>query len=93
MAGLFQDLRRTADMVVMAVGEQHMGHTLGGLFPATLPDGIADEIRIDEDFGIARLDAECGMAIPGQFHIVRPRFFLAARIEASSRMSKESRPS
>jgi hypothetical protein len=75
-AGLLEDFRRSADVIVMAMGQKHMGDTLRGLFPATLPDGIANQIGVDQDRGVAGFDTESGMAIPGQFHGERPRLYL-----------------
>ena len=63
-----QDFDGVADMVVMAVGQQHVGDALGRLFPAALPHRIVRQERIDEDGRAAMVDAKCGMSVPGHFH-------------------------
>src|SRR5690606_40658425 len=72
-AGLFQDIEGIADMIAMAVREQHVRDTFGGSFPSAVPGGISRKKRIDEDSGIASLDPEGRMSVPGYFHSNTPR--------------------
>ncbi len=67
-AGFLGDLRRVADMVVMAVGEHDMGDARRDLVQAAGEVRIAGEEGIDQDVGIAQVDAEGRMAEPGDFH-------------------------
>src|SRR5262249_6331578 len=65
---LFQDGERVAEVIVVAVREQHMRDTLGGVRPPPFPGRVIGQKRIDQDLGRAHLDAKCGMAVPRQFH-------------------------
>ena len=48
-AGLLQDGHGVADMVVVAMGEEHMRDAFGRAFPAARPGRIAGKERIDQD--------------------------------------------
>ena len=74
-ARLLADRNRIADMIVMAVGQHHMGHPFGDLIdrqPGCLERPVARQKRIDQDDAVACFNAECGMSIPGDFHVIPP---------------------
>ena len=83
---LLQHFQRAADMVAVAMGQEHMGDAFGRTFPAAGPGRIADQIGIDEDGGVLGLDAECLMSVPGQFHECFPRFLRCRKIERSQQI-------
>jgi hypothetical protein len=58
-------------MVLMAMRQRHMGHALDSLLQRDARIGkgrIEAEEGIDQDAGRARIDAEAGMAKPGDLH-------------------------
>ena len=67
--GVSRDLQRIADMVAVAVCQEDMGDVLGGILGVkALKARIAGEEGVDQDFGLGRVEAEGGMAEPGNFH-------------------------
>ncbi len=69
--GLLADLHRIAGMVLVPVGQRHMGDTFDRLVhgnPGLLEGGIVGQKRIDQDAACAGVDPEAGMAEPGNLH-------------------------
>src|ERR1700719_2325606 len=54
--GRLGDFYRVADMIVMAVGEQNMGRSLGRPFGVAGEFRVAGEKRVDQDDRLAKLD-------------------------------------
>ncbi len=74
-AGLLADPHRVAGMVLMPVGQGHMGYALDRLEQGNaglLEGGIAGEEGIDQDAARAAVDAETGMAEPRNLHAFHP---------------------
>ena len=70
----FRELDRVADMVAMTVGQQDMGDPLGHVLPVeTGKARIVGQEGVDEDRGLGRVEAEGGVAEPGEFHDVSLR--------------------
>ena len=67
-AGVLQNIDCIADVIVMAVGEQHMCHAFSRLLPPIVPGRVPAQKGIDQDVRIARIHAKCGMPVPGQLH-------------------------
>ena len=66
---------RVADMVVMAMGQRHMGHAFHRFAQRNarlFEDGIAGEKRIDQDGACASVNSEAGMAEPRNRHRLTP---------------------
>ena len=73
--GLLADPHGIAGMVLMPMRERHMRHAVHCLMqgnPGILEGGVAGEERIDQDAAPARVDAETGMAEPGNLHASNP---------------------
>ena len=70
-AGLLADAQRIPGMVLVPVGERHVGDAVDRLVdrdPGLLERGVAGEKRIDQDAARAGIDPEAGMAEPGNLH-------------------------
>ncbi len=70
-SGLLADGDAIAEMVLVAVGQRHMGHPLGHVLQRNarlLEGGVAGEKGIDQDAACARVDAEAGMTEPRNLH-------------------------
>ena len=79
-ARLLADAHRVACMILVPVGERHMGDASdrfiygdGGI----LEGGVAGEKRIDQDAARAAIDTEAGMAEPGNLHAFHPLMCLS----------------
>ena len=62
-------------MVLMPMGERHMGHALGRLVhldAGILEGAVAGKKRIDQDAACTGIDPEAGMAEPGNLHAFNP---------------------
>src|SRR5262249_55258311 len=59
---------RVADVILVAVREHDMGDALGGGRLVGHEGRIAGEERIDQHRRLAEVEAEGGMAIPGDLH-------------------------
>ena len=69
--GILADGDGIAGVVLMAMGQRHMGHALRHLphrVARILEGRVSGEKRIDQDARFARIDAEAGMAEPGDVH-------------------------
>ncbi len=72
---LLADAHGVAGVVLMPVGERHMGHALGGLMQGDvglLEGGVAGKKGIDQDAARAGIDTEAGMAEPRDLHALHP---------------------
>jgi hypothetical protein len=70
-AGFLADPDRVADVILMAVSQGHMSHSLRHIAEGDiglLKGGIARQKRIDQDAAFAGLHAKAGMAEPRNFH-------------------------
>ena len=67
-AALLEDRGGIERMVVMAMRQKHVRDALGRAFPALAPGRVARQEGVDQDFRGPALDAERGMAVPGDFH-------------------------
>jgi hypothetical protein len=68
---LLADAHRIPGMVLVPVGERHMGDTVDHLMhrnPGPLEGGVAGKKGIDQDAACAGVDPEAGMAEPGNLH-------------------------
>ena len=68
--GLFAD-GDSAGVILVPMGQRHMGHALGDIphfLPRILEGRVAGEEGVDQDARFARIDAEAGMAEPGNVH-------------------------
>ena len=80
-AGRLVDRHGVADMVVVAMRQQHVGHPLRDLLPALAPGRIAGQKRIDQDPRVAGLDAKGRMAEPRDLHGWFSLLLVGGRIE------------
>src|SRR5690606_18129011 len=67
----FADFRCVTDVVIVAVGEGHVGHSFRRLIPGHarfLERRVPLEEGIDEDNAVAGLNSEAGVAEPGNLH-------------------------
>ena len=73
--GLLADPHGVAGMVLMPMGERHMGHAIRRLVQGDagiLEGGVAGEERINQDASVTGVDPETGMAEPGNLHASNP---------------------
>ena len=69
--GILADGDGIAGVVLMTMGERHMSHALCHLshrVARILEGRVSGEKRIDQEARFARIDAETGMAEPGNVH-------------------------
>ncbi len=71
-AGRFADRHRVADMIVVAVGERHVGRSSRCFFHVAFEDRASRKKRIDDQHGFAGLDAKGRLTEPGDFHGLSP---------------------
>jgi hypothetical protein len=74
-----------AGVILMAMGQRHVGHAFCHLphrVARILEGRVSGEERIDQDARFARIDAEAGMAEPGDLHGVS-RVGVARRLKTS----------
>ena len=79
-AGLLADAHSIAHVILMAVGQRHMGHAVGRLVHGNarlLEGGIVGQEGIDQDAYRAGIDAETGMAEPRNLHASYPLMLLS----------------
>ena len=69
--GLLQDFNGIANVIVVTMGQHHMGHSFGNFFCRQLfrKRRISRQERIDQDQCTIDLDLEGRVAVPCQFHV------------------------
>ena len=69
--GLFADRHGIAGVILVPMGQRHMGYAFGHIphrLTRILEGRITGEEGVDQDARFARIDAEAGMAEPGDVH-------------------------
>ena len=79
-AGVARDRDGIADMVAMAMGEDDMRDAARRGGGVTRKFGVAGEERVNENDRVGDLDAERGVAEPGQFHEIDTQSLLVAKV-------------
>ena len=71
-AGCIADIDGVSDVVVVTIGENHMGASRRGVFHAAFEGWRSGQKRIDQDNRVVEFDPEGRMSKPCDFHVCSP---------------------